>query len=66
VLEGVLHGGTAGGREIDLFDDLRPGVRPRRGLERQRKQCSSGNEHPNATIRRGDISPKQLVEPVRP
>jgi hypothetical protein len=27
-------------------------------LERQRKQRSSGNEHPNATIRHGDLLPE--------
>jgi hypothetical protein len=42
MLEGVLHGGTAGGREIDLLDDLRPGIRPRPVWQRQRDQRGSG------------------------
>jgi hypothetical protein len=31
MLEGVLHGRTAGSREIDFFDDFCPGIRPRTG-----------------------------------
>jgi hypothetical protein len=66
VLEGVLHGRTAGGRKVDLLDDLRPGVRPRRGLEWQRKQRSGGENHRNSTVRHGDILPESVRELVRP